>query len=285
MKILLIQEKGRHKKNENFREALNLSRGLNNSGIETVVWGLGYDNFSTPFSKISEDCDVIVLLENYEVNNWIPDLSNNNKLKIFWSIDSHCIPQQHVNTCNKHNIDIVLHAVFGHDKLFKQKTYYFPNAYPSDLIYPIEGIEKKCDVGFCGNYVNRKHLVDLVDKSYGIKRDIFVIGDDMVKAVNSYKLHFNKNIGDDINFRTFETLGCKTGLVTDITPGLENLFNIENDLITYKNPQELIEKIKFYLENPLKLSEIVESGYRVVTEKHTYNKRAEELIKITNDNI
>lgn len=285
MKILLIQEKGRHKKNENFREALNLSRGLNNNSIDTVVWGLGYDNFNIPFNKISEDCDVIVLLENYEVNNWIPDLSTINKLKVFWSIDSHCIPQQHINTCNKHNIDIVLHAVYGHDKLFKQKTYYFPNAYPSDLIYPINSIEKEYDIGFCGNYVNRKNLVDLIDQTYGIKRDIFVIGDDMVKAINSYKIHFNKNIGDDINFRTFETLGCKTGLITNVTPGLDKLFDIENDLITYTNKNDLVDKIKYYLNNTSELKRIIENGFSNVSQNHTYNKRAEELVKIINENI
>ena len=32
----------------------------------------------------------------------------------------------------------------------------------------------------------------------------------MVDAINSYYIHFNRNIGDDINYRTFETTGCKT---------------------------------------------------------------------------
>lgn len=284
MKILLIQEKGRHKKNENFREALNLSRGLKNAGVETVVWGLGYDNFKTPFNKIVEDCDAIVLLENYEVNNWIPNLNNVNKLKLFWSIDSHCIPQQHINTCNKHKIDIVLHAVYGHDRLFKQKTHYFPNAYPSDIIKPID-IKKTVDVGFCGNYVNRRHWVDYIDKNIGIKRDIFVIGDDMVKAINSYKIHFNRNIGDDVNFRTFETMGCKTALFTNKTPGLEHLFDIDNDLVLYNDQNDLLVKLKYYLNNLKELQVITENGYQNVIKNHTYDERAKNLLTLIGENI
>jgi hypothetical protein len=79
--------------------------------------------------------DVIVLLENYEIQGWIPDLSNVNKLKLFWSIDSHCALGSHVMTCQKHKIDIVLNAIESDQKPFqkKSKTYYFPNAYPDDM--------------------------------------------------------------------------------------------------------------------------------------------------------
>ena len=63
MKILIIQEKGRHLKNQNFREALNLDRALKRLNVESIVWGLNYDNFSIPFDEISIDCDSIILLE------------------------------------------------------------------------------------------------------------------------------------------------------------------------------------------------------------------------------
>ena len=282
MKILIIQEKGRNPGNLNYREALNLSRSLNKMGVESIVWGLNYDNFKIPFNEISKNCDAVILLENYESNNWVPDLSNFKGLKLFWSIDSHCVPQQHINTCNKHNIDIVLNAVYGHEKYFKQKSIYFPNAYPDDLIYPMD-IQKSVDLGFCGNWLNRKEWIEWIEQNnIPVKKDIFVIGDEMVKSINSYKIHFNRNISDDINFRTFETMGCKTLLLTNYTPGLEELFIIGENIVVYKDRFDLIDKIKYYLENDKQREEMIIKGYDHVKSNHTYLNRSEQLIKIIN---
>ena len=55
MKILIIQEKGRRKQNENFRESLNFQRAFQKLNIETIVWGLNYPNFNIPFNEISKD--------------------------------------------------------------------------------------------------------------------------------------------------------------------------------------------------------------------------------------
>lgn len=37
MKILIIQEKGRHLKNQEFREALNFKRAFDRMGVDCVV--------------------------------------------------------------------------------------------------------------------------------------------------------------------------------------------------------------------------------------------------------
>lgn len=286
MRIVIIQEKGRHLKNENFREALNFHRAFKSLGVDSLVWGLNYESFKTPLEILIEKDDVILLLEDYEVNGWIPDLSNFKNLTLYWSRDSHCVPQAHVNTCRKHNINIVLNAIQHHQSYFQPtKTYWFPNAYPHDLIYPMEDIEKTHDVGFCGNYLNRKDWVDIIDTKFKVKRDIFVIGEDMVKAVNSYKIHFNRNISDDINFRTFETLGCNTLLFTNYTPDLEKLFDTEKDMVLYKDGNDLLEKLTYYLNNPVEKNKISNSGFETVTSKHTFVNRAKELIKIIKENI
>lgn len=283
MNFLLIQEKGRHPANQNFREAQNLKRSIIKLGHQAEVWGLNYENFIIPFDKFEKDCDVIILLENYEVNGWLPDLSKSKKFKIFWSIDSHCVPQQHVETCNNHKIQLVLCAIENHQILFKkQQTLWFPNAYPDDLIDYKPEIEKKYDIGFCGNYLNRKSWIDLIKTKYKLKEDIFVIGQEMVNAINSYKIHFNRNLADDINFRTFETLGCKTMLITNYTPGLEKLFDFDKHLAVYNSENDLLEKIGFYLNNSDKLNEISNAGYEHVKSNHSYMVRAKQLIEFIN---
>jgi len=285
MKILIIQEKGRHEKNWMFRESLNIQRSLTKLGYESTVWGLNYDTYKTPFEEIEKEHDVIFLIENYPDNEWIPNLSKSNKLKVFWSIDSHVVLKSHIEMCNKHKIDIVLNAVHGHGKYFtNQKTFYFPNAYPDDLIYPLN-IEKVSDVGFCGNINNRGGWLNLINYNYKLKVDEFVIGNDMVEAINKYKIHFNRNISDDLNYRTFETLGCQTFLLTNHTPGLDELFEVGKHLITYDSSDDLIQKINYYLNNKIERDEIAKNGYEHVINNHTYLKRMGQFIEIIKKEI
>lgn len=280
MKILIIQQKGLHEKNWQFRESLNYKKAFIKLGIEAEVWGQFYDNFSIPFDFISKEYDVIFLIENYD-NGWLPDISNFKGLKLFLSVDSHCIAHHHVITCIKNKIDIVLNAIESHSKFFnKFKTFYIPNAYPDDLIDFKPNINKIYDVGFCGNYVNR---ADWINSIPNIKKDIFVIGEDMVNAINSYKIHFNRNMADDINSRTFETLGCKTFLLTNETENLSKLFKIGEHLDTYTTKENLLDKIKYYLNNDDLRNKIAENGYNFAKQNHTYLNRADNIIKIINE--
>ena len=287
MRISIIQEASRHEKNKNFRESLNLHRSFSKiEGVESRVWGLNYPDFITPFSEIEKWSDVIFIIENY-TSKWMPidEISNSSKLKIFWSIDSHCVLQEHINLCRNLRIDVLLNSTEGYLKYFDsevKRIYWFPNAYPDDLIYPLD-IEKTIDIGFCGNILNRGKVIDSLDK-YGIKKDIFIIGDDMVRAINSYKIHLNCNISDDINYRTFETTGCKTLLLTNYTPNLEKLFEIGKEVVIYNDLIDLDNKVRYYLENVSERNIIAEGGYNRVKREHTYSHRAKKIIDIINEN-
>ena len=287
MNIVIIQEAGRHDKNKNFREALNLHRSLSKiDGVESKVWGLNYPDFNIAFSEIEKWADVIFVIENY-TSGWLPisEISNSSKLKIFWSIDSHCVLSQHQSLCSILKIDILLNSTEGYIKNYNglvDKSYWFANSYPDDLIYPLD-IEKNIDIGFCGNILNRGHVIDSLDK-YGIKKDIFVIGCDMVNTINSYKIHLNCNISNDINYRTFETCGCGTMLLTNYTPGLEKLFDIGKEIVVYESIEDLDNKVKYYLENEDERNMIAETGYQRAKKDHTYFERAKKLIDIINEN-
>jgi len=207
--------------------------------------------------------------------------NSGDKLKIYWSIDSHCILNNHVDLCNKLKIDIHLNSTEYYLRFFTHitpKCFWFPNAYSSDLIKPLN-IEKKYDVGFCGNILNRGDWIESLNE-FNIKKDIFVIGNDMVTAINSYKINFNRNIANDINYRTFETLGCKTFLITNYTEGLEKLFTLDKDLVTYATADDLKFKIRYYLNNPSKREEIESHGYKTALKRHTYDSRCRYLMRI-----
>lgn len=287
MKIVIIQEAGRHDKNKNFRESLNLHRSLSKiEGVESKVWGLNYLDFEKSFSDIEDWCDVLFIIENY-TSEWLPvkEISESKKLKIFWSIDSHCVLSQHQQLCKLLKIDILLNSTESYIPMFDglvNKSYWFPNSYPDDLIYPTN-IDKTIDIGFCGNVINRGHLIDHLDK-YNIKKDIFIIGNDMVNSINSYKIHFNCNISNDINYRTFETTGCGTFLLTNYTPGLEKLFDIGKEIVVYESIEDMDNKVKYYLDNPEERNKIANAGHERAKKDHTYFERAKKLINIINEN-
>ena len=112
----------------------------------------------------------------------------------------------------------------------------------------------------------------------GLKKDIFVLGEDMVKAINSYDIHFNYNVSNDINYRNFETIGCRTVLLTDFNEQYEELgfVNSEN-CIFYNDFSQIPNILEFYRERPDLLAKIADRGY-TLSKLHTYERRVRLLM-------
>ncbi len=287
MNVLILQQAGEHVQDLDSKESSVFQRYFKLHGIDSIVSGLNHGNFSN-IKNLIDECDAIFLLENYEINGWIPDLSKVNKLKIFWTMDSHLALENHINLCNKHKINIVLHGIHDHNLYFKDyKTYYFPLACIPEKTRPLKDINKIYDVGFCGSLIfDRPKWLDLLDRNFNLKRDIMVLGENMVKAINSYKIHFNKTISPEgVNARVVQTLACNTFLITNKTNDMKYQFKPGKHFITYENEHELIEKINFYLENYEIAERISLEGYNHVLKYHTFENRVQELIKIIKENI
>ena len=279
MKFLIIQERGRHEKNKNFREALSLQRSLTKLNCEALVWGLNYSSFNVPINF--NDFDVIINLENYDTG-WVPNLSHLNKpFKILWSIDAHVkgIESYHTDfTQGKY--DLLLQAT-KHYINDIPNSIWFPNCFDDSLIKPLPLIPKTHDIGYCGNYATqeRANLINQISETFDLKKDIFVIGQDMVDAINSYKIHFNFNISNDINYRNFETIGCETALCTRYDEQYDELgFEDFSNCIFYKDLNELREKVSILLSDENKLKSVSRSGYEL-SKKHTYDTRASFLLE------
>lgn len=283
MKILIIQERGRHEKNREFREALCLQRALKRAGQQSTVWGLGYENFVIPFNEIANDYNVVISLENYDTG-WHPNISAFNGLKCFWSIDSHCVVNDHIRFCELNKIDLILNSSAQYLHRFSECTkhgVWFPNGYPSDLIHPLANVKREHDVGFVGSSItSRDAILDELSTRIPIKRETFVIGNDMVRALSSYKIAFNYNIADDINFRSFEAPGAGALLLTNYTPGLEKLYDIDNEVIIYESFQDILEKIQDLLSDDFHLEKIAKAGYNRAIRDHSYDSRASQLLDL-----
>ena len=276
MRILIIQENGRHDKNRNFRECFSMQRALQSFDVDVDVWGLGHSNFKKSIDFESYDC--ILNLENYDDSGWVPDFSQVNVKKMLWSIDAHVRgiePYYLEYQRNKYNL--ILQST--KDYVLDARSIWFPNCYDSDLVYP-KPVDKKHFIGFCGNVCNREFVLDKLTTKYGLRQDIFVIGDDMVDAVSSYNIHFNMNIANDVNYRNFETLGCGTLLLTNKNSQYDDLGFIDGqNCLIYDSYENLCEKIEMCMNDPELVVSIISNGYDLA-DKHTYYNRANILLDI-----
>jgi len=279
MKVLLIQSASEHQENWHFREAQCFKRAFERLGIFAEVWGPGYPFFTVDFKIFSANFDAVIVLENYG-DDWLPDLSALTIPKLLWIIDSHKVAEGIKAYSVKNKIDVNLVAWKNHLDLFNNPVW-FPPCYPSDLIAPYEDNPKAHKVGFCGSRGNRGDWLDRLTNDVGLKQNIFVLGAGMIRCINSYDIHFNKNETPDVlAFRTFETLGCGTFLLTDDSGNVLDLFEDGRHLCVYSSYEDCLLKIKHYLEHRDERERIAALGHDLVKRKHTYDVRAAYVLKI-----
>jgi glycosyltransferase involved in cell wall biosynthesis len=275
MRVLIIQENGRHEANRNYRECFCLQRGFKSNGVDSDVWGKGHDNYET--EPDWESYDLVFSIENWD---WMPDLSKVQTKKCIWAIDAHCKGTDIYNQiADDNNFDRVLHAT----PTFAEDECWFPNCYDDTLIKPRNG--ETSGIGFCGNINNRGQLLQSIKSKFPdrFRLDEFVIGDAMVEAINSYDIHWNANISCDINYRNFETMGCNTLLLTSSHSHYGPLQLIHGvSCFIYRSQEEMLELIEYLLENKDLRDKVAREGYDIAKNCHTYNHRAKtlkELIK------
>jgi glycosyltransferase involved in cell wall biosynthesis len=111
-------------------------------------------------------------------------------------------------------------------------------------------------------------------------------GIDMYNILHNSKISVNRHIdaaeNNANNMRLYESTGVGTMLITDYKDNLNELFEIGKEIETYKTKEELLEKIKYYLEHDDQRQKIALAGQARTLKDHTYQKRMVELINILN---
>ena len=277
MKFLIIQENGEHEANRHYRECFCAQRALIALNQECDVWGLNHSNW--PQMPDFNSYDVIIILENYD-KGWLGKLPlrDCHAVKIVWAIDSHCRGTDYYKAIFDYfQCHYCLQATKDYLPAIPNSSW-FPNCFDDTLIKPLS-IPKTIEVGFCGNLNNREGWLNWLNQNgQDVRRDIFVIGDKMVEAINSYKIHWNKNIANDLNYRNFETIGCNTVLLTDYNPQYKDLgFRHMENCVFYNAPTDCLIKIRELLANPTELARIAANGYEL-SKRHTYLERMKGLV-------
>ena len=111
-----------------------------------------------------------------------------------------------------------------------------------------------------------------------------VFGKQMYQVLASSKIAINVHIDDAKNqggnMRMFEATGIGTCLVTDWKENLADFFLIDKEIVTYKSPEECIEKVRWLLEHPQEREAIAKAGQARTLKDHTFAQRATQLDQI-----
>jgi glycosyltransferase involved in cell wall biosynthesis/Tfp pilus assembly protein PilF len=94
-------------------------------------------------------------------------------------------------------------------------------------------------------------------------------------------INLNISLNGDFNLRVFEVLSSGGFLLTDRLSresGLEMIFKDGEHLVCYDSPQDLLEKIHYYLNHPSEAKAIAQKGYEEYKRHHTPETKTNELM-------
>lgn len=103
----------------------------------------------------------------------------------------------------------------------------------------------------------------------------------MHKALRSGRITINAGILPEAgNMRLFEATGTGVFLLTEYHPNIRKYFVPGEEVETFRNERELIEKIGYYLSNPEERMEIARRGQERCFRDHSMENRMRELDRI-----
>lgn len=113
--------------------------------------------------------------------------------------------------------------------------------------------------------------------------EVFVAEEEKAKAFNAAKIVLNTmHYGEieGVNCRLFEAAGCGAFQIADWKPALPDLFDPENEIVTFHTRKELKEKVDYYLVHPEERQEIADRAYTRAHRDHTYEIRLKKMLDV-----
>jgi spore maturation protein CgeB len=87
---------------------------------------------------------------------------------------------------------------------------------------------------------------------------------------------------EQIKGRNFEVPGCSGFMLTGRPENLEEYYRINEEVVCHENSDDLVSKVKYYLENESERQRIAKAGYERTVREHTYANRFSEIFKRMN---
>lgn len=116
-----------------------------------------------------------------------------------------------------------------------------------------------------------------------------VFGKEMYALLANSKICFNMHgevAGNSAgNIRLFEATGMGCCLVTDHKENISELFEPDKEIITYRNAEECIDKIKWLLSHPAEMEKIAKAGQQRTLRDHSIESRACQIDEIIRNHL
>ena len=144
-------------------------------------------------------------------------------------------------------------------------------------------VPKQFDVAFVGHVFPgpRADLLNLIRRKYPESFIGQCYFEEMARTYSAARTVFNRSIKNDVNMRVFEALASGSLLVTnDLSEnGQAELFRDGVHLAAYREAEDLLDKIAFYLGREPLREKVAAAGRAEALEKHTYFHRMERLLR------
>lgn len=156
-------------------------------------------------------------------------------------------------------------------------------------------LKKRYDAVFIGQrFGNRPEYVDYLKKN-GVavqtfgpfwRRDSRTSQMEMIEIINRTRimLNFSSSSKDYtkkfIKGRVFEIISCGTFLLTEECEDLDRYLNEGKEVITFKNKEEALKKIRYYLKHEKEREKIAQAGEEAVRKKYSFQKEFKKILGV-----
>ena len=156
-----------------------------------------------------------------------------------------------------------------------KKTFYLPLACAPAVHKPFSDTKEEYDIGFIGNatYPDRSILLEILKCHFKVLITNTAPGVEYSKMLSKCRFAFNRSMDRDVNMRFFEAIAIGKLLFTDYLPAQAELAEDGKHYIAYKNSQDLVQKVKYYLAHKEEAKKIASAGSAFVRADHTYKDR------------
>ncbi len=161
-------------------------------------------------------------------------------------------------------------------------------------------IKMKYDVSFVGSRTYDRYLY--IKKLLKLGINVHVAGrgwtrrgwislDEMLDIFKSSKINLNFSRTNDKKFgwkgRILEVINAGGFLLTEYRPGIEEFFEIDKEIVCFRNFEEMVEKIIYYLNHEEERSKIARAGWEKgianYTPFHMYSKIFTEIESVVGE--
>lgn len=258
--------------------------------------------------------DILVIKGSYITRETLEYLKKKGCTLIMWMMDSVYRESQSMDTLELYDYRFMFEKT-DIKKLQEAKnidSYFLPLCY-DNFVYDVKDIKRNVDISFVGSFANYEHRVVLFEriieefKEYNIEiygkylmpskperyikyylkgynkyfKNRFLSPKEVSNLYSRSKVCINihnKQSKEGCNPRFFEIIGTKSFELVDNIEYIKR--NFDEYTCIYESTDDLINKIRYYLDNEKERAEIINKGYEYISKNHTFINRIEEIISL-----